>query len=223
MNNTIQDSNFATAFAPNNAANGSVSKGIEDTQDRFLKLLVTQMQNQDPLNPLDNSEVTSQLAQINTVTGINKLNETLQLLVSDVDAANSLEAASMIGRNVLVPGKTLDLQDNAAVAGFDLPQAVDEVTITIKDSSGIAIRNIDLGSQEEGVIPFTWDGATDSGTSAVNGNYSFTVSAKQGDEIVNATTLAFGSVKSVSPDENGTILDIGELGLANLADIKQIF
>jgi flagellar basal-body rod modification protein FlgD len=219
----IQDSNFATAFAPNNAANGSVSKGIEDTQDRFLKLLVTQMQNQDPLNPLDNSEVTSQLAQINTVTGINKLNETLQLLVSDVDAANSLEAASMIGRNVLVPGKTLDLQDSAAVAGFDLPQAVDEVTVTIKDSSGIAIRNIDLGSQEEGVIPFTWDGATDSGTSAVNGNYSFTVSAKQGDEIVNVTTLAFGSVKSVSPDENGTILDIGELGLANLADIKQIF
>ncbi len=219
----IQESNFAAAFTPNNAANGSVSKGIEDTQDRFLKLLVTQMQNQDPLNPLDNSEVTSQLAQINTVTGINKLNETLQLLVSDVDTANSLEATSMIGRNVLVPGKTIDLEDGAAVAGFDLPQAVDEVTITIKDSSGIAIRNIDLGSQEEGVIPFTWDGATDSGTSAVNGNYSFTVSAKQGDEIVNVTTLAFGSVKSVSPDEHGTILDIGELGLAKLNEIKQIF
>ena len=221
--NTIQDSNFATAFAPNNAATGSVSRGIEDTQDRFLKLLVTQMQNQDPLNPLDNSEVTSQLAQINTVTGINKLNETLQLLVSDFDAANSLEAASMIGRNVLVPGTAIDLQDNAAVAGLELPQAVDEVTVTIKDSAGIAIRNIDLGSQEEGVIPFTWDGVTDSGTSAVNGNYSFTVSAKQGDVDVTAKTLAFGSVKSVSPDEHGTILDIGELGLANLNEIKQIF
>ncbi len=221
--NTIQDSNFATAFAPNNAATGSVNKGIEDTQDRFLKLLVTQMQNQDPLNPLDNSEVTSQLAQINTVTGINKLNETLQLLVSDFDAANSLEAASMIGRNVLVPGTTIDLQDNAAVAGFELPQAVDEVTITIKDSAGIAIRNIDLGPKEEGVIPFTWDGVTDNGASAVNGNYSFTVSAKQGDVDVTAKTLAFGSVKSVSPDEHGTILDMGELGLANLNEIKQIF
>ncbi len=220
----IQESNFAAAFSPNNAANGSVSKGIEDTQDRFLKLLVTQMQNQDPLNPLDNSEVTSQLAQINTVTGINKLNETLQLLVSDVDTANSLEATSMIGRNVLVPGKTIDLEDGAAVAGFDLPQAVDEVTITIKDSSGIAIRNIDLGKQDEGgVIPFTWDGVTDNGASAVNGNYSFTVSAKQGDVDVTATTLAFGSVKSVSPDEHGTILDMGELGLANLNEIKQIF
>lgn len=221
--NTIQDSNFATAFAPNNAATGSVSKGIEDTQDRFLKLLVTQMQNQDPLNPLDNSEVTSQLAQINTVTGINKLNETLQLLVSDFDAANSLEAASMIGRNVLVPGTTIDLQDNAAVAGFELPQAVDEVTITIKDSAGIAIRNIDLGPKEEGVIPFTWDGVTDNGTSAVNGNYSFTVNAKQGDVDVTTKTLAFGSVKSVSPDEHGTILDMGELGIASINEIKQIF
>jgi flagellar basal-body rod modification protein FlgD len=115
------------------------------------------------------------------------------------------------------------LQDNAAVAGLELPQAVDEVTVTIKDSAGIAIRNIDLGSQEEGVIPFTWDGVTDSGTSAVNGNYSFTVSAKQGDVDVTAKTLAFGSVKSVSPDEHGTILDIGELGLANLNEIKQIF
>jgi len=220
----IQDSNFATSFASNNAATGSVSKGIDETQDRFLKLLVTQMQNQDPLNPLDNSEVTSQLAQINTVTGINKLNETLQLLVSDFDAANSLEAASMIGRNVLVPGTTIDLQDNAAVAGIDLPQAVDEATITIKDSSGIAIRNIELGEQKEGgVIPFTWDGVTDNGTSAVNGNYSFTVSAKLGDENVTAQTLAFGSVKSVSPDEHGTILDVGELGLANLNEIKQIF
>lgn len=221
--NTIQDSNSANSIIANNAATGSVRKGIDETQDRFLKLLVTQMQNQDPLNPLDNSEVTSQLAQINTVTGINNLNETLKLLVSDFDAANSLEAASMIGRNVLVPGAAIELQDKVAVAGVDLPQAVDEVTITIKDSAGIAIRNIDLGPQEEGVIPFTWDGATDSGTSAVNGNYSFTVSAKQGDADVKVTALAFGSVKSVSPDENGTILDIGELGIASIHEIKQIF
>lgn len=221
--NTIQDSNSANSIIANNAATGSVRKGIDETQDRFLKLLVTQMQNQDPLNPLDNSEVTSQLAQINTVTGINNLNETLKLLVSDFDAANSLEAASMIGRNVLVPGAAIELQDKVAVAGVDLPQAVDEVTITIKDSAGIAIRNIDLGPQEEGVIPFTWDGATDSGTSAVNGNYSFTVSAKQGDADVKVTALAFGSVESVSPDENGTILDIGELGIASIHEIKQIF
>ena len=222
MENTIQNS-IPTSSVASNVPVDSADKGINETQDRFLKLLVTQMQNQDPLNPLDNSEVTSQLAQINTVSGINKLNDTLKLLVADFDAANSLEAASMIGRNVLIPGTTIDLVNNSGVAGIDLPQAVDQLTITIKDSAGIAIHNIDLGPQPEGINSFVWDGATDSGTTAVNGNYSFTVSAKQGDEDIPVTTLALGSVKSVSPEENGPILDIGELGLAGLDDIKQIF
>ncbi len=221
--NTIQDINTTATIASGNAATGSVTKGVEETQDRFLKLLVTQMQNQDPLNPLDNSEVTSQLAQINTVTGINKLNDTLQLLVTDFDAANSLEAASMIGRNVLIPGTAIDLENNSAVAGIDLPQAVDELVVTIKDNAGLAVRNLDLGPLSEGVNTFVWDGVTDSGTNAVNGNYSFTVNAIQGDKDVPVTTLSLGSVNSVSPDEKGTILDIGKLGLANLADIKQIF
>lgn len=221
--NTIQDSNLATSVASSSAANATARKGIDETQDRFLKLLVTQMQNQNPLDPLDNSEVTTQLAQINTVTGIDKLNETLKLLVTDFDAANSLEAAGMIGRNVLVPGTAIGLENNAAAAGIDLPQAVDAATITIKDSAGLAIRSIDLGPLPEGVHTFAWDGVTDSGTNAVNGHYSFAVSAKQGDKEIQTTTLALGAVKSVSPDENGTILDIGELGLASLADIKQIF
>lgn len=221
--NTIQDTNSAASVAATSVASGAARQGIDETQDRFLKLLVTQMQNQNPLNPLDNSEVTTQLAQINTVTGISKLNETLKLLVSDFDAANSLEAAGMIGRNVLVPGTAISLENNAAAAGIDLPQAVDAVTITIKDSAGIAIRNIDLGPLPEGVHTFAWDGVADSGATAVNGNYSFTASAQQGDKDIQATPLALGSVKSVSPDENGTILDIGELGLASLDEIKQIF
>lgn len=220
---TIQDSKLAASVTSPNVVAGAAGKGIDETQDRFLKLLVTQMQNQNPLNPLDNSEVTTQLAQINTVSGINKLNETLKLLVSDFDAANSLEAAGMIGRNVLVPGTAIGLENSAAAAGIDLPQAVDAVTITIKDGAGLAIRNIDLGPLPEGVHTFAWDGVTDSGASAVNGSYSFTVNAQQGDKDIEATTLALGSVNSVSPDENGTILDIGELGLASLADIKQIF
>lgn len=221
--NTIQEKNFPATIASGNPATGSIKKGVEETQDRFLKLLVTQMQNQNPLAPLDNSEVTSQLAQINTVTGINKLNDTLQLLVSDFDAANSLEAASMIGRNVLIPGKSIDLENNSGVAGFELPQAVDKLVVTIKDNAGIAIRNIELGPLPEGVNTFAWNGVTDSGTNAINGNYTFTLNAKQADKDISATALSMGSIKSVSPDKNGTILDVGKLGLATLPDIKQIF
>ena len=221
----VQNSSAAQIFSSGNEATGSVKKGVEESQDRFLKLLVTQMQNQDPLNPLDNAEVTSQLAQISTVTGLDKLNDTLKLMVSDLDAMRSLEATSMIGHGVLIPGSAMKLEDNAAIAGVEFSQPVDELVISIKDSSGIAIRDIELGEQSKGINTFVWDGVTNSGTVAANGNYSFTVSAKQGDKDISAsaTALTLGTVNSVSPDEKGAILDMGELGFVGMSDIKKIF
>ncbi len=219
----IQNSAATKIFASGNETTASNKNVVEDPQDRFLKLLVTQMQNQDPLNPLDNAEVTSQLAQISTVTGIDKLNDTLKLMVSDLDAMRSLEATSMIGHGVLIPGSAMKLEDNAAFAGIELSQPVDELVISIQDSSGIAIRNIELGAQSEGINTFVWDGVSDSGTVAANGNYSFTVSAKQGDKDISATTLSLTTVNSVSPDEKGAILDVGEFGFVGMSDIKQIF
>jgi len=219
----VQNSSAAQIFASGNEATGSAKKGVEESQDRFLKLLVTQMQNQDPLNPLDNAEVTSQLAQISTVTGLDKLNDTLKLMVSDLDAMRSLEATSMIGHGVLIPGSSMRLEDNAAVAGIELEQPVDELAVSIKDSSGITIRNIELGAKPEGITTFVWDGITDSGTAAVNGSYSFTVNAKQGDKDISNTALSLATVNSVSPDEKGAILDVGEQGLIGMSDIKQIF
>ncbi len=219
----VQNSSTAQIFASGNEATASNKKDAVDPQDRFLKLLVTQMQNQDPLNPLDNAEVTSQLAQISTVTGLDKLNDTLELMVSDLDAMRSLEATSMIGKGVLIQGTSMKLEDELAVAGVDLPQPVDELVVSIQDSSGITIRNMALGEKSEGVNTFVWDGVTDSGTAAVNGNYSFTVSAKQGDKDISATTLSLTTVNSVSPDEKGAILDVGEFGFVGMSDIKQIF
>ncbi len=219
----VQNSSAAQVFASGNEATGSAKNGVEESQDRFLKLLVTQMQNQDPLNPLDNAEVTSQLAQISTVTGLDKLNDTLKLMVSDLDAMRSLEATSMIGHGVLIPGSTMSLEDGAAIAGIELLQPVDELVVSIKDSSGIAIRNIELGEQTKGINTFVWDGVTDSGTAAANGNYSFTVSAKQGDNDISASALTLGTVNSVSPDDKGAILDMGELGFVGMSDIRKIF
>ena len=219
----VQNSAVSNLFAPGNEATESKKNGVDEAQDRFLKLLVTQMQNQDPLNPLDNAEVTSQLAQISMVTGIDKLDATLKLMVNDLDAMRSLDAVSMIGKGVLVNGESLRLEDNIAIAGIDLPQSVDELVVSIQDSSGITIRNMSLGPQSEGVNTFVWDGVTDSGTAAVNGSYSFSVSAKQGDKDITATTLALGTVSSVSPDEKGAILDVSGLGLVGMSDIKKIF
>mgnify|MGYP000336094878 CR=1 FL=1 len=194
--NSVQETNFSSSVLP--TTNPATSdKKAEDPQDRFLKLLVTQMQNQDPLNPVDNAQVTSQIAQISTVTGIDKLNETLQLLVSDTELSKSMEAASIIGHNVLVPGKTITLEDGKALAGIDLPQSVEELEISILDSSGIAIGNIDLGHQATGVKTFVWDGTTDSGTPAANGAYNFAVTAKNDGKEVTVNPLALGAVSSV--------------------------
>lgn len=198
-------------------------KTEEDSQERFLKLLVTQMQNQDPLNPMDNAEITSQLAQISTVSGIDKLNHTLEQLLANSEAKRSLQAAAMIGRSVLIPGTSMELSNHAGIGGFELTEPVDRLVITIKDSSGIAVRNIELGPQAAGVSTFTWDGVANSGAEAVNGRYSFAVKATRGDQAVLASTLAFGTVSSAVPGVDGIVLGVGELGHAGMDDIKKIF
>lgn len=202
---------------------GITAKKAEDPQDRFLKLLVTQMKNQDPLKPLDNAEVTSQLAQISTVSGIDKLNTTLKLLSSDYEDSQSIEATGMIGHDAFVPGKSINLEKDTAIAGIELAQPVDELKVTILDSSGIAIRNIDLKAQPAGISTIGWDGMTDSGAKAAIGDYTFAVSAKQGGNDIKVNTLSLGSVNSVSHGEQGTLLDMGKLGLVSLSDIKQVF
>ncbi|PXX12392.1 flagellar basal-body rod modification protein FlgD [Nitrosomonas ureae] len=202
----------------------TTKKDAENPQDRFLKLLITQMKNQDPLKPLDNAEVTSQLAQISTVTGIDKLNTTLQQLVSSADDGRSIEALEMIGHSAYVPGNSINFEGEGAIAGIELAQSVDKATVTILDSSGIAIRKMELGVQPAGVSTIAWDGVTDSGTKAAPGNYTFEVTAKQGDKDVKVNTLSFGTVNSVSHGEQGTFLDMGNvLGLVSLSDVKQVF
>ena len=114
IQNTQSASNPFAAYGT-----GSAAKPAEqDLQDRFLKLLVTQMKNQDPLNPLDNAQVTTQLAQISTVNGVERLNATIQAIADSFTAGQSLQAAGMIGREVLVPGSTLQLTAGAARFGI---------------------------------------------------------------------------------------------------------
>ncbi|PTQ78306.1 flagellar basal-body rod modification protein FlgD [Nitrosomonas oligotropha] len=219
----VQQASSQTAAT--GAATGIKSKkDTENPQDRFLKLLVTQMKNQDPLKPLDNAEVTSQLAQISTVSGIDKLNSTLQQLVTSAEDNRSVEALGLIGHQAFVPGTSINLSGDGAIAGMELAQPVDQLKVTILDSAGIAIRTMELGAQPTGLSTIAWDGKTDSGTQAVDGDYTFAVSAKQGGNDIKVDTLSFGKVNSVMPGEGGAHLDMGDkLGLVGLSDIKQVF
>jgi flagellar basal-body rod modification protein FlgD len=192
------------------------------TQDRFMKLLITQMKNQDPLNPMDNAQVTSQLAQLSTVSGIDKLNTTMGTLKDSYQSSQALQATSLIGHGVLVPGSTTNLADGKAVLGMDLPGAADKGTVTIRDGSGNAIRTIELGPQAAGTLPLGWDGKSDKGAAAANGQYSFDVSATSAGAAITATTLSYDQVGSVSTGAAGTKLNLTGGGSAALADVREI-
>lgn len=191
-------------------------------ENRFLTLLTTQLKNQDPLNPLENAQLTMQLAQISTVHGIEKLNATLQGLVAGMNESQTMQAAALVNRGVLVPGSSLALGEQGGLAGLELAGAADEAVVTIKDANGLVMRAINLGALSAGIHPFVWDGLTDAGVAAAQGQYSFGIAAQRGADRVPATALAYGMVQAVTRAGSGLTLDVGTLGAFTLGDVRQI-
>lgn len=214
--------------SPNNSAQG--------IKDQFLRMLVTQLQNQDPLNPMANAELTSQLAQISTVEGIENLRATMQAISGQLDLSQSMNAVSMIGKGVLVPGSKVLLGDGggtptATPFGVDLPEDAAQVTVKILDSAGNVVRTIELGKDEDGtlspvkagVIRLDWDGMNDSGMPMAPGAYTVNVSATNADGgKIAAESLTYGEVKSVSYTTEGLRLDLGLAGQISLMDVRQV-
>lgn len=184
----------------------------DETEDRFLKLLVAQMRNQDPLNPLDNAQVTAQLAQISTVKGIDKLNASLQKLVDRGESGSTAEAAAMVGRSVLVEGDTLELSESGgARAGFELAAAASSVRVDVVGRNGAVVDSRTLGRLPAGLHTFEWDG--DAGTErAAAGLYTVRVTATDGAAQVAATPLAAVPVRAVTRGADGVSLHLGAFG-----------
>jgi flagellar basal-body rod modification protein FlgD len=202
---------------------------VEADTNKFMTLLVTQLKNQDPMSPMDNAELTSQLAQLSTVTGVNKLNATMETLKSSYSMSESLQAANMIGHGVLTAGNTINLVESKAVLGLDLATPADNVTVSVLNASGKVVHTINMGAQQAGTVPLVWDGATDgidgaTGPLAKDGKYSFQVQATRGGETLkDAKPLSYGTVASVSTSaKDGTKLNIPNVGMVSMADIKQI-
>lgn len=206
-----------------NGTKKSNSSSVADVQDRFMTLLVTQMKNQDPLNPMDNAQVTSQMAQLSTVTGIDKLNDTMAALISSVQVGQSYQATSMIGHNVLVSGNTVSTEGAGGYFGVELPVGADKLSVTIKDSAGNTIRNVELGAQSEGTLPLTWDGKTNDGSVAANGDYKIEVAATIGGQAVEAASLGYAKVLSVSNVNGGIKLNLSNNSSVGTTDVKEIF
>ena len=206
---------------------------VQADQDKFMTLLITQMKNQDPMNPLDNAQITSQLAALSTVTGVNKLNTTLESLKSSYQSSEALQATNMIGHGVLVPGGKVQLVDGKAIMGVEVDSPADQVDLIITDpSTGKDVQTISLGAQQPGVVPIAWDGVPDptqvdaagKPVTLKNGEYLIRVVAHRGEDVLkDATSLSFDSVASVTTNgKDGVKLNLASQGSVALTDIKQI-
>ncbi len=213
----------ATGTAGTTRTTGTSSSGTTtaaEQQDRFMKLLVAQMKNQDPLNPMDNAQMTSQVAQINTVSGIEKLNSTVQSLLGSFQSLQAQSAAQLPGRNVLVTGTSLELADGAAHGGIELAGAADTVNVDIVDANGAVVKRVALGQSAAGIRNFAWDGKTTAGADAPAGAYRMRVAATQAGTAVAATTLTSARVVSVSNTSAGVQVDLGSAGVRPYSDLK---
>ncbi len=221
MTSSVQNSTSSTAAAA--AAAAAAAPTAAALQNQFMTLLVTQMQNQDPLNPMDNSQVTSQMAQLSTVSGINQLNSTVQALSASMATSQSLQATSMIGSTVLVPGNQLNLSSSQASGAVELTQAADSVTVTISDSSGNVVNTLQLGAQTAaGDVSFQWNGTNSAGATVPDGSYTFSATAMSGTTQSSPTTLSYGVVNNVGLTSSGTTLGMGTLGNVPLSSVQQI-
>ncbi|MDV9034049.1 flagellar hook assembly protein FlgD [Pseudomonas sp. RAC1] len=186
-------------------------------KDAFLQLLVTQMQHQNPLDPQDNSEFVSQLAQFSSLEGIQTLNQSVNGITSAMGSSQALQASSLVGRSVIVQNDKAMIDPSKSLNGqVVVPQNIDNGKITIKDKDGNVVKTIDLGAQNKGNADFIWDGTNDKGEKVAAGNYSFSATTTVDGKAQQMYTLLPATVTSV------TVAGAGGEMMLNLAGIGKV-
>ncbi|MEY2632527.1 MAG: hypothetical protein RIR00_1181 [Pseudomonadota bacterium] len=195
----------------------------QELQDRFMTLFMAQIKNQDPLKPMDNADMTSQLAQMNMLNGIEGLNSTMKTLLGAYNDSLSLQASNLIGKQVLVPGTQLALGSSGAIGGVTLAADADKVTVVISDATGKPVATETLGAQKAGNVAFTWDGVGSDGKALPAGTYKIAVQATSAGKSVEATALQLGTVSALTRGSSGFQVEVAGVGDFELNDVKQVF
>jgi flagellar basal-body rod modification protein FlgD len=221
INDPINNGVSTTSKTSGTTATGTNS--ASDLQGSFLTLLVAQLKNQDPTNPLQNNELTTQLAQISTVSGIEKLNTTLGSISGQLDNNQSLQASTLIGHGVMIPGQTVLVGKGTSTPfGVELTQTADKVTAIVSDKNGTPVRTIELGGLKAGVHTFNWDGKMTDGSVAPDNSYTVSIAASSGTTQLVAQPLQFALVQGVTRGDKGSTLDLGTYGSTTLDEVRQI-
>ena len=210
----VSSSNLATSGSKNAAG----ASDMNAAQDRFLKLLVAQLNNQDPMNPMDNAQMTSQMAQINTVTGIQQVNDTLKSMAGQFTAMQALQGANMVGHKVLLEGNSLTPIDGVAVGAIDLAGRAESVKIDVLSPGGQLIETINAGALDGGRHYFDWDASKYTG----GGSPTFKVTATLGGKAIDATPLTSDKVVSVGIDKGAMSVQLQGRGATAYSSVKAI-
>ena len=211
------------------ATSSTVNSGGKSVmgKDDFLKLLVTQLRNQDPLSPMNGSDFAAQLAQFSSVEQLSNINSTLTQSVSAnqvlTQSISNALAATFIGKEVRASTNTFSLSGTGEVKlGYTLASAADTVTVKLKDGPGVVVRTIQVHGTDKGDNTFTWDGKDDNGQSLAAGTYKFEVGAVDAKgKPIGTSGFAFGSVSAVRFKSNGTFFVVDGLEIP-LSDILEI-
>ncbi len=193
-------------------------------QDAFLQLMVAQLRNQDPMKPMENGEFLTQIAQFSQVTGLQDLQKSFDELSSSLVSNQALQAASLVGRDVLAPTGLGVLATGQPIKGsVELTSASPKVSVNIYDSVGQLVRKLELGSQAAGDVQYQWDGLKDDGSYAPPGNYLISAEAEFNGKNEAVEALVVNRVDGVTLGNAGSLLlDLAGVGPLDFNQVKQI-
>ena len=213
------DSTSATGAATAATATASTSKtGDDNGADRFLKLLVAQMQHQDPLNPLDNAEVTTQMAQISTVSGIEKMNKSILAMNTSFAAMQTMQSVALVGRGAMVESDSAKVDAEGKLrAGFELDAPAEAVRVDILSPFGSVLDTIELGATGAGQHSFEWVPPDDlpAGMAA-----TFKVTATAGGASSAARTMIYDKVVAVRTGDAQLTLELANAGPTPYSQVR---
>lgn len=215
---------FETLGLTRNTMDSAGSSGELGQQD-FLTLMTTQLQSQDPLNPMESEQFMGNIAQFTTVDGIHRLEAAFDELASSLVGNQTLQASQLVGRSVLIPGSigTMTAEDGMSGA-VELPEMVADLTLRIYDSAGQLVRSINMSGSGPGLVDFTWDGLDDSGQAMPPGQYQFALEGTVGGENQRFDTFTLAQVQSVSvgSQQGPMLVDTGPFGEVAISEIREI-
>ena len=192
-------------------------------KNEFLELLVAQLNNQNPLEPQENGEFIGQLAQFSTVEGVEKLNSSMETILSGYQSSQALQASSLVGRKVIVPTEKAMVDTSETFkASLVLPTSSSNVYVNVYDDAGSVVNRINMGPQEAGNVSFMWDGKDASGNIVPPGTYKFEAQATYGGETKGLYTLLPANVDSVTLGGNELLLNLAGLGSVPLSHVQVI-